>query len=154
VISKASSNKGFTQNPSIVSMPFSTMTHKFLILYLWVVKSSTYVVDRCGDNIYLCSHWITVYFWSLKESKCLIPEHKLATYIVYCLFNDDLKYRVKCGTIDLVNPSCWRDTQRIICLCVCVVALLTVKFRQPRHEFTFGVGMTFIYYAFLLTPLV
>jgi hypothetical protein len=32
--------------------------------------------------------------------------------------------------------------------------LLTVKFRQPSHEFTFGVGMTFICYPLVLTPLV
>jgi hypothetical protein len=32
--------------------------------------------------------------------------------------------------------------------------LLTVKFRQPSHEFTFGVGMTFISYPSVLTPVV
>jgi hypothetical protein len=32
--------------------------------------------------------------------------------------------------------------------------MLTVKFRQPSHEFTFGVGMTFISYPLVLTPLV
>jgi hypothetical protein len=32
--------------------------------------------------------------------------------------------------------------------------LLTVKFRQPSHEFTFGVGMSFISYPLVLTPLV
>jgi hypothetical protein len=32
--------------------------------------------------------------------------------------------------------------------------LLTVKFRQPSHEFTFGVGMTFISYPLVLTPVV
>jgi hypothetical protein len=32
--------------------------------------------------------------------------------------------------------------------------LLTVKFRQPRHEFTFGVGMTFVSYPLVLTPMV
>jgi hypothetical protein len=32
--------------------------------------------------------------------------------------------------------------------------MLTVKFRQPSHEFTFGVGMTFIFYTMVLTPLV
>jgi hypothetical protein len=32
--------------------------------------------------------------------------------------------------------------------------LLTVKFRQPSHEFTFGVGMSFIPYPMVLTPLV
>jgi hypothetical protein len=32
--------------------------------------------------------------------------------------------------------------------------MLTVKFRQPSHEFTLGVGMTFICYQLVLTPLV
>jgi hypothetical protein len=31
--------------------------------------------------------------------------------------------------------------------------MLTVKFRQPSHEFTFGVGMSFIPYPLVLTPL-
>jgi hypothetical protein len=30
--------------------------------------------------------------------------------------------------------------------------MLTVKFRQPSHEFTFGVGMSFISYPLVLTP--
>jgi hypothetical protein len=32
--------------------------------------------------------------------------------------------------------------------------MLTVKFRQPIHEFTFGVGMNFTSYPLVLTPLV
>jgi hypothetical protein len=32
--------------------------------------------------------------------------------------------------------------------------LLAVKFRQPSHEFTFGVDMSFILYPLVLTPLV
>jgi hypothetical protein len=32
--------------------------------------------------------------------------------------------------------------------------MLTVKFRQPSHEFTFGVGITFIPYPLVLTPMV
>jgi hypothetical protein len=32
--------------------------------------------------------------------------------------------------------------------------MLTVKFRQPSHEFTFGVGMSFIPYPLVLTPVV
>jgi hypothetical protein len=32
--------------------------------------------------------------------------------------------------------------------------MLTVKFHQPGHEFTFGVGITFISYPLVLTPLV
>jgi hypothetical protein len=32
--------------------------------------------------------------------------------------------------------------------------MLMVKFRQPSHEFTFGVGMSFISYPLVLTPLV
>jgi hypothetical protein len=32
--------------------------------------------------------------------------------------------------------------------------LLTVKFRQPSHEFTFSVGITFILYSLVVTPMV
>jgi hypothetical protein len=32
--------------------------------------------------------------------------------------------------------------------------MLTVKFRQPTHEFTFGVGMNFISYPIVPTPLI
>jgi hypothetical protein len=32
--------------------------------------------------------------------------------------------------------------------------VLTVKIRQPSHEFTFGVGISFIPYLLVLTPLV
>jgi hypothetical protein len=35
-----------------------------------------------------------------------------------------------------------------------MAALLKVKFRQPSHEFTFGVGMTFVSYPLVLTPMV
>jgi hypothetical protein len=32
--------------------------------------------------------------------------------------------------------------------------MLTVKFHQPSLEFTFGIGMSYISYPFVLTPLV
>jgi hypothetical protein len=32
--------------------------------------------------------------------------------------------------------------------------MLTVNFHQPSNEFTFGVGMSFISYPLVLTPLV
>jgi hypothetical protein len=35
-----------------------------------------------------------------------------------------------------------------------VTPMLTVKIRQPSHEFTFGVGMTFVSYPLVLTPVV
>jgi hypothetical protein len=35
-----------------------------------------------------------------------------------------------------------------------VILVLTVKFRQPSNEFTFGVGMSFIPYPLVLTPVV
>jgi hypothetical protein len=31
--------------------------------------------------------------------------------------------------------------------------MLTMNFRQPSHEFTFGVGMNFIYYPLVLIPM-
>jgi hypothetical protein len=35
-----------------------------------------------------------------------------------------------------------------------LTSLLTVKIRQPSHEFTFGVGLSFIPYPLVLTPVV
>jgi hypothetical protein len=35
-----------------------------------------------------------------------------------------------------------------------IIAVLTVKILQPSHEFTFGVGMTFVSYSLVLTPVV
>jgi hypothetical protein len=32
--------------------------------------------------------------------------------------------------------------------------MLTVKFNQPSHEFTFGVGISLISYPLVLTPVV
>jgi hypothetical protein len=32
--------------------------------------------------------------------------------------------------------------------------MLTVKFHQPSHDFTFGVGISFISYPLVLTPLI
>jgi hypothetical protein len=32
--------------------------------------------------------------------------------------------------------------------------MLTVKFRKPSYEFTFGVDMSFILYPLVLTPLI
>jgi hypothetical protein len=37
---------------------------------------------------------------------------------------------------------------------IVAVCVLTVKIRQPSHEFTFGVGMNFIPYPLVLTPVV
>jgi hypothetical protein len=34
------------------------------------------------------------------------------------------------------------------------IGLLTVKIRRPSHEFTFGVGISFIPYPLVLTPVV
>jgi hypothetical protein len=33
-------------------------------------------------------------------------------------------------------------------------SMLTVNIRQPSHEFTFGVGITFVSYSLVLTPVV
>jgi hypothetical protein len=35
---------------------------------------------------------------------------------------------------------------------LCMWEMLTVKIRQPSHEFTFGVGISFIPYPLVLTP--
>jgi hypothetical protein len=38
--------------------------------------------------------------------------------------------------------------------CLSMGEMLTVKFRQPSHVFTFGVGMTFISYPLVPPPFV
>jgi hypothetical protein len=43
--------------------------------------------------------------------------------------------------------------ERVAYLLFSVSYLLTVKFRQPSHEFTFGVAMNFISYPLVLPPL-
>jgi hypothetical protein len=49
----------------------------------------------------------------------------------------------------LVGPPFDLDASRAI-----YSPLLTVKIRQPSHEFTFGVGISFIPYPLVLTPVV
>jgi ribosomal protein L2 len=34
------------------------------------------------------------------------------------------------------------------------IPVLTVKFRQPSHEYTFSVGISFVSYPLVLTPVV
>jgi hypothetical protein len=42
----------------------------------------------------------------------------------------------------------------VLAVLPCSEMMLTVKIRQPSHEFTFGVGMSFIPYPLVLTPVV
>jgi hypothetical protein len=49
---------------------------------------------------------------------------------------------------------CARNDDLMRMLMLLEACVLTVKFRQPSHEFTFGVGMTSISYPLVLTPLV
>jgi hypothetical protein len=58
----------------------------------------------------------------------------------------------------LLPPNCKKKIHNLdaITKLTCDVALttlLTVNFRQPSHEFTFSVGMNFISYPLVLTPL-
>jgi hypothetical protein len=47
-----------------------------------------------------------------------------------------------------------KDKKHMAKIFPCAYRLLTVKIRQPSHEFTFGVGMNFIPYPLVLTPVV
>jgi hypothetical protein len=73
---------------------------------------------------------------------------------------------VHCNTVPRAHP-CWTygpgRNQDKTCVTqllstghreIDLSALLTVKFHQPSHEFTFGVDMSFILYPLVLTPLV
>jgi hypothetical protein len=72
------------------------------------------------------------------DSKCCVRQHG-----------------VQCRGIDNhPGESClWQASWRDQCLSRGgFEEVLTVKFRQPSHEFTFGVGMSFISYPLVLTP--
>jgi hypothetical protein len=57
------------------------------------------------------------------------------------------------GTVDDIVPNCRMKCQLEVSG-DSVPNLLTVKIRQPSHEFTFGVGISFIPYPLVLTPVV
>jgi hypothetical protein len=52
----------------------------------------------------------------------------------------------------------WRFSFSVTCSDIGTICprsfVLTVKIRQPSHEFTFGVGISFIPYPLVLTPVV
>jgi hypothetical protein len=55
-----------------------------------------------------------------------------------------------------LSPHTLENTRFILFLCFtkflyALYSLLTMKFRQPSHEFTFGVGMSFVSYLLVLT---
>jgi hypothetical protein len=52
-----------------------------------------------------------------------------------------------------ITLRAWPHNIQILSNCL-LADLLTVKIRQPSHEFTFGVGMTFVSYSLVLTPVV
>jgi hypothetical protein len=57
------------------------------------------------------------------------------------------------GTVDDIVPNCRMKCQLEVSG-DSVPNLLTVKISQPSHEFTFGVGISFIPYPLVLTPVV
>jgi hypothetical protein len=57
------------------------------------------------------------------------------------------------ATIDPTLSSITADKRQGLSL-IAPPTVLTVKIRQPSHEFTFGVGMSFIPYPLVLTPVV
>jgi hypothetical protein len=56
------------------------------------------------------------------------------------------------GTVEMVDAS--DEDGSSLSFNSSGAVVLMVKFRQPSHEFTFGVGISFIPYPLVLTPLV
>jgi hypothetical protein len=52
------------------------------------------------------------------------------------------------------HPCTKHQSLQLLVRLLATCSLLTVKIRQPSHEFTFGVGMTFVSYSLVLTPVV
>jgi hypothetical protein len=67
---------------------------------------------------------------------------------------DQKEYRSMIGFL-LYLTALRPNIQLSVCLCAHFQAsLLMVKIRQPSHEFTFGVGISFIPYLLVLNPVV
>jgi hypothetical protein len=62
-------------------------------------------------------------------------------------YDEDANQRAREDSLDQL------DEARLVAL-MHSAWLLTVKIRQPSHEFTFGVGITFVSYSLVLTPVV
>jgi hypothetical protein len=54
--------------------------------------------------------------------------------------------------VEMFESLRWTLAAMYLCIVGGICLLLMVKIRQPSHEFTFGVGMTFVYYPLVLTP--
>jgi hypothetical protein len=75
--------------------------------------------------------------------------HKMCCNMPYLVAIDTIATKLFCGP--------WDAKGRVAlgyCVVVHLVVVLTVKIRQPSHEFSFGVGMSFIPYPLVLTPVV
>jgi hypothetical protein len=62
--------------------------------------------------------------------------------------NNNVIISIKCISTDFVVIDAYHSNHDHIIL------VLMVKFRQPSHEFTFSIGMTFVSYPLVLTPVV
>jgi hypothetical protein len=84
--------------------------------------------------------------------------HPLCLIITFCVSNsclDQVKPHTSHQFIFLYSYSTNSSQASLtIFFAFALGYLLTVKIRQPSHEFTFGVGMSFIPYPLVLTPVV
>jgi hypothetical protein len=85
------------------------------------------------------------FWWKLNPTKCVfgVPSGLLLGFMVGHRGIEANPMKVD-AIRKMAKPSNKKD----------VMKLLTVKIRQPSHEFTFGVGISFIPYPLVLTPVV
>jgi hypothetical protein len=105
-----------------------------------------------------------VYYYN-RTNVTTLKASKTSLFVMQVQFHRDIKFCFIClqfGRQDasVAKPSAHTDAglPSLSCVGTPRVALeecmLTVKIRQPSHEFTFGVGMTFVSYPLVLTPVV
>jgi hypothetical protein len=85
------------------------------------------IAPCCKTNF--SEDWSSYWFY-VKVDMSKIPGYTGPTYPLY-------------SPIDAITATCTGPYN-----------LLTVKIRQPSHEFTFGVGISFIPYPLVITPVV
>jgi hypothetical protein len=83
------------------------------------------------------------WFWSLVFMQDFSVESKTSRISSISTSGQDLEARYKSSNEVNMTPRAQGPNP-----------MLTVKFRQPSHEFTFGVDMSYISYPLVLTPLI
>jgi hypothetical protein len=142
--------------------------------YVDDVIVKTTVEDNLIADLTKTSANLRRYRWKLNPEKCIfsVPSGKLLGFMVSHRNIEGNPTKVD-AIRKMKRPTGKKDVMKLTDMMVALgrfisklgekglpffkllkKSMLTVKFHQPSHEFTFGVGMNFVCYPLVLTPVV